>query len=332
MKVVIESKIPFIKGVLEPVASVEYLEPGEITRRTVKDADALIVRTRTRCDAALLEGTRVGWVGTATIGTDHIDRQWCEAHSVKTVSAPGCNAPAVAQYLFAALHALDIDLAGKTLGVVGVGNVGSIVARWGKSAGMRVLFCDPPRALREGDDAFVDLDTIASGADIITLHVPMTRGGEDPTYHLVDRQFMSRCLNRPLLVNAARGPVVNTGHLVEALDRGLIGGAVIDCWEGEPVIDRRLLNKALIATPHVAGYSLQGKQRATAMMVDAFARDFGIDPARLGPLPFVRPGQAPAELPARAIANYNIMDDDRRLRSNPEAFELIRNNYNYRSE
>lgn len=332
MKVIIENKIPFINGVLEPVADVVYLAPEQITAEAVADADALFVRTRTRCDASLLAGSSVRWIGTATIGTDHIDSRWCESRGITTVNAPGCNAPAVAQYLFSALAALDIELTGKTLGVVGAGNVGGIVARWGESAGMKVLRCDPPRARREGDDMFTDLDTIAAEADIITFHVPMTMEGPDKTFHLANRLWMNKCLRRPLIVNAARGPVVNTADLVDALRSGLIGGAVIDCWEGEPDISLDLLNLALIATPHIAGYSLQGKQRATAMVVNAFARDMGIDPGSLGKLPFEMPAPAPPTLLRSTVDRYDIMADDRMLRTHPNRFEQLRNRYNYRSE
>ncbi|MCH5347278.1 MAG: 4-phosphoerythronate dehydrogenase [Muribaculaceae bacterium] len=334
MKVVVENKIPFITGVLDPVAEVVYLAPEDITQAAVADANALIVRTRTRCDAALLDGSAVKWIGTATIGTDHIDLDYCRRRGIEVANAPGCNAPAVAQYVFAALnHLMPEGLAGRRIGIVGVGNVGSIVARQAERAGMEVLLCDPPRERREGGDRFVSLDEIARRADVITIHVPLSHDGPDATFHLADSDFYARCLHHPVIINAARGPVIDTAATVEALDGRLIAAAVIDCWENEPTIDRQLLDRVAIATPHVAGYSLQGKQRATAMIVDAFAAAHGIDPARLGPLPFDRP-TAPADviLSPADIALYDIAADDRALRRDPDSFEALRNNYKYRSE
>lgn len=336
MKIIVENKIPFIAGVLEPAGTVDYLPPEAITPGAVADADALIVRTRTRCDAALLEGSRVKWIATATIGTDHIDLDYCRRRGIKVVNAPGCNAPAVAQWVFAAIAA-TIDPAavkGMTLGIVGVGHVGRIVARWARALGIEVMLCDPPRVAAGDAEAadFVDHATLAACSDIITFHVPVTAAGPWPTRHLLDRRFMCNCARRPLILNAARGPVASTADLLDALASGLIGGVAIDCWEGEPAISLDLLNRAAVATPHVAGYSLEGKQRATAMVVDAFARDHaGI---ATGPLPFDRPAlMPPPPVSLEAVAEaYDIMADDRALRANPRAFESLRNNYNYRHE
>lgn len=333
MKVVIENKIPFIRGILEPVAKVIYAPHEKITPALVAEADALIVRTRTRCDAALLEGSRVKWIATATIGMDHIDLDYCVARGIRVVNASGCNAPAVAQYLFAALNRLFPDgLEGKTIGVVGVGNIGSIVARWARSAAMTVLECDPPRARREDSNRFVDIDRIAAEADIITFHVPMTMSGEDSTFHLADSNFYHMCKQKPVIVNAARGPVVDTSATIDAIDNNLIKAAIIDCWEGEPNINLQLLDRAVIATPHVAGYSLQGKQRATMMVIDAFAKDHNLDPRALGKLPFERPKDPDNSLVTPHIALYDISADDRALRASPASFETLRDNYNYRSE
>lgn len=330
MKTIVENKIPFIKGCLEPSGRVEYLAPGEITPGAVADADALVVRTRTRCDAALLEGSRVRWIATATIGTDHIDLDYCRDRGIRVVNAPACNAPAVAQWVMTALAALEVDPRGKTIGIVGAGGIGSVVERYARALGMEVLVCDPPRAEREGDAAFTDIGTLAERSDIITLHVPMTTTGTCPTRHLVDARLLSHCERRPLLLNAARGAVVDTAALVGALRSGLVGDAVIDCWEGEPAISLDLLNLAAIATPHIAGYSLEGKQRATAAVVSAFARDHGVATA---PLPFdVPPVPEPPASLGQIAATYDIMADDRALRRSPGSFEQLRNNYNYRHE
>lgn len=205
MKLIIEKNIPFIQGLLDGMADVEYLAPEDITPETMRDADALITRTRTRCDAALLEGSRCRFIATATIGTDHIDLDYCRARGITVANAPGCNAPAVAQYVFASILAYrkafglardvsDVDgcdsrLSNMSLAVVGVGNVGSIVARWGEGLGMRVLRVDPLRAMAEGPAGFSTLADAAREADVITFHTPLTRDGYCPTYHMADAVF-----------------------------------------------------------------------------------------------------------------------------------------------
>ncbi len=333
MKIAIEKHVPFIKGVFEPVAEVVYLAPDEFTPAAVADVDAIVTRTRTRCDAALLDGSRCRFIGTATIGTDHIDLDYCRHRGIEVVNAPGCNAPAVAQWVFAAIKTLTSrPFETMTLGIVGVGNVGRIVEAWGRSLGMKVLLNDPPRAAREGNGGFVSLETIAAESDVITFHTPLTCGGEWPTYHLCDEQFVVSLKRRPIILNAARGPITATVDLVDGLDSGFIGGLGIDCWEGEPSIDLDLLNRAKVATPHIAGYSVQGKIRATAMVVDALSRYFGVTPA---PLTVDVPGPAPMSVSAADIT-YDIFADTALLRaavpSLPASFEQLRNNYRLREE
>lgn len=331
VKVLVESHVPFIKGVIEPYADVEYADPADFTAERVRDADALIVRTRTRCAAPLLEGSRVKLVLTATIGTDHIDLPWCAEHGIKALNAPGCNAPAVAQYVLASIAALmNRPVEQHTLGIVGVGHVGSIVERWARALDMRVLLCDPPRARREGGD-FVTLADIARECDIITLHTPLTREGRDATYHLADKAFFESLRRSPILINAARGPVTDTAALIDALDRGQVSKAVIDCWEGEPQISRELLGRAAIATPHIAGYSLQGKVRATQMCLDALSEFFGLPAMKAA---------APAECGSLDVAEsvkvrgtgYDPMADTAVLKSAPADFESLRDNYRLRQE
>lgn len=328
MKVVIESKIPFISGVLEPLGiDVDYIDPDHITPEAVRDADALIVRTRTRCDAALLDGSRVSFVATATIGTDHLDLPYLRSRSITVANAPGCNAPAVAQYVWSVVNTL---LPGRrlTVGVVGVGHVGSIVARWGRSMGHTILCCDPPRAEAEGHDGFVTLDEIAYKADVVTLHTPMTRDGHHATYHIIDNALLQSLQRKPLLINSARGPVVDTAAVVDALDSRALGAAAIDTWEGEPAIDRRLLQLAAIATPHIAGYSLEGKKRATTMVLDALTRHFGLPRVTIAdPAPLAIPDSVTPE-----TLGYDPMADTMRLKADPTAFEALRNNYHLRHE
>lgn len=330
IKLVAESHVPYIDA-LGAVADIRRLGPAEFTPESIAGADALIVRTRTRCDAALLEGSDVRFVGTATIGTDHIDLDLCRRLGITVANAPACNAPAVAQYVFASLAALaNRPLAGYTIGIVGVGHVGSIVERWARSLGMKVMRCDPPRQRTEGGDDWFTLDDIARRADIITFHTPLTREGKDATYHLGSREFFASLRRAPIIINAARGPVVDNEAWADALEAGVTGPAVIDCWEGEPSISRRLLGLASIATPHIAGYSAPGKMRATQMVADAMTDCFGLPHVDCAPCPV--PDVPDAISQADAAFGYDPMADDRALRANPEAFESLRNNYALRPE
>lgn len=347
MKIIIEKNIPFIRGLLDAYAAVEYLAPEDITPAAMRDADALITRTRTRCDASLLSGSACRFIATATIGTDHIDLEYCRNNGVTVANAPGCNAPAVAQYVLASvLSWLDgkspVDT---TLAVVGVGHVGSIVARWAEGLGMRVLRIDPPRAEAEGnaDATFATLAEAAREADIITFHTPLTRTGRHATYHLADADFFASLRRKPMIINSARGPIVDNVALVNALDADIVDGAVIDCWEGEPHISPELLQRAFIATPHIAGYSREGKIRATVMALNALTAHFGL-PTVTPPEANFNIGYIPEHPSAEAIlASYNPFDDTAALRSacisgfdgdtfDASAFEALRNNYNYRTE
>lgn len=324
MKLIVENKIPHIAPLLAelPVEPL-FLSPGAITRDAIIDAEGLIVRTRTRCDAALLDGTAVRFIATATIGTDHIDLDYCRRRGITVASAPGCNAPAVAQWVFAALAAVRPDA--QTLGIVGCGHVGSIVERWGRAMGLRVLVNDPPRALREGPEGFCDLATIAREADVITFHTPL----DATTRHLASREFFAALRRRPAIFNAARGAIVDTPALVEALDKGLAGAAAIDCWENEPNISTALLERVAVATPHIAGYSRQGKMRASIMAADALRRYLGMAPT--GAAESVHRVPETVSL-AEAAASYDIAADTALLRARTAEFEALRNGYSLREE
>lgn len=333
--VIIENKIPFIKGLLESCCNVRYLAPEQITSQEMASTDALITRTRTRCDASLLAGSRCRFIATATIGTDHIDLDYCRANGITVANAPGCNAPAVAQYVMSVvgnwLNATDRSAAGTVMGVVGVGHVGSIVVQWARANGLKTLCCDPPRAA-EGDnnENFVSLERLAAECDIITFHTPMTRHGAYPTFHMAGKSFFSSLRRQPLLINSARGPVVDTPALIDALDAGLVGAAAIDCWENEPKIDRRLLDWAYVATPHIAGYSLEGKKRATQMAVRALTSFFGLpEPAIADAAPSGWPSAPSLEA---IMSSYNPAVDTAAFRADATAFETLRNTYNYRPE
>ena len=261
MKVVIDKYIPFLAEALQAQdVEVATLAPEEITRATVADSQALFVRTRTQVDSALLHGTRVRFVATATIGTDHLDIPYLEQQGVAWASAPGCNAQAVCDYVEEAINQFDN---GKTLGLVGCGHVGSKVKAMAERRGMRVLVSDPPKGMH------LPLEQLAAEADVITFHTPLTRTGAFPTYHLCDAAFLSHCRAGTLIINAARGGVVDEEALLQS---GL--PCAIDTWEGEPDINRNLLQHAWLASYHIAGYSLEGKINASQMVLDAFCRFF----------------------------------------------------------
>ena len=354
MKIVCDNKIPFLRGVFEPWAEVVYLPGPETTPGVVRDADAVVTRTRTRCDAALLAGSSVRVVASATIGFDHIDTAWCEAHGILWRNAPGCNSRSVEQYVAAALctlarrHSLRLDAL--TLGVVGVGNVGGKVAEMAARLGMRVLLCDPPRervlpsSTAATGNPFVSLDTICRESDIVTLHVPLEREGEDATWHLFDAARLSAMRADQFLINSSRGPVVDGAALRAALQAKALRGAVLDVWEGEPEPDRALMALLDIATPHIAGYSADGKANGTRMSVRTVAAVLGLPladwrpadiPAPAQPLAFTldAAGKDRQEVLSEAILHtYDILADDRALRAHPERFEQLRGDYPVRRE
>jgi len=347
MKIVVDDKIPFLKGVLEQFADVVYLPGKKIDREVVKDADALLIRTRTKCTEEMLEGSSVRFIGTATIGFDHIDTQYCEKNGIFWTNAPGCNSSSVQQYITAALLKMSSEfrftLKDKTIGIVGVGNVGSKVEKIARALGMKVLLNDPPRARKEGDSKFVLLGDILYNADIITVHVPLNIVGSDKTYHLFNDKSFKKMKKGAWFINSSRGEVTDTAALRKTLDSGKLTGAVIDVWENEPDIDLDLMGKTFIATPHIAGYSTDGKSNGTAIVVNSLCRHFGL------PLENWYPDNVPAPVqPVIAIDNkgksdedvvreavfqtYNISEDDLKLRFSPSDFEKQRGEYPLRRE
>ena len=340
MKIVADTNIPFLKGVLEPFAEVVYLDGRAIDRAAMSDADAIIIRTRTRCNAETLAGTRVKMIASATIGTDHIDLPWCAAHGIEVCNAEGCNAGGVADYVFSALYGTasrhSIKLDGATIGIVGVGHVGKIVEQMARSLGFRVLLNDPPRAAREGDAAFVDLDTLLEQSQVITLHVPL----DSTTRGMASEAFFEKMQPGAIFINAARGEVVDESALLHA--RPKLGALILDTWCNEPDVNPNLIEVCDIATPHIAGYSYQGKQNGTAMAVQAVARHFGIgalldfapqtETEALKPVSVHLQGKTQGEIAAILQYNYPIFTDDFLFRSNPGSFERLRSEYNYRRE
>lgn len=347
LRVVADDRIPFLKGVLEPFAQVTYLPGNRIDRNSIMDADALIIRTRTKCNEVLLTGTKVKFIATATIGFDHIDAAWCEQNNIKWTNAPGCNSSSVQQYVASALLKISGDsgflLRDKTLGIVGVGNVGSKVCKVAEAFGMKVLLNDPPRARREGSNGFATFEQILAEADIITLHVPLNMEGEDKTSGMFSSEVFSRMRKGAWLINTSRGEVVSTEAFKDALAGEKIDGAVIDVWEREPEIDIPLMHMAFLATPHIAGYSADGKANGTAMAVKSLSDEFRLPLAEWYPsgIPDTPEpvftvdcnGKDAEDIARRAVFHsYNIVEDDIRLRFDPSRFEKERETYPVRRE
>jgi len=347
LKIVADDKIPFLKGILEPFAEVRYFDGKDIGGKNISGADALIIRTRTKCTRELLDGSAIKYIGTATIGFDHIDTAYCESHGIKWKNAPGCNSSSVRQYIAAALLKIASDFrfdpGEKTIGIIGAGNVGSKVAEIAGIFGMKVLLNDPPRERTEGPDKFTDLGSLLKESDIVTLHVPLNFVGADKTYHLLDHRSVKKLKKRAWLINTSRGEVIETDALVTALDSVRLSGAVIDVWENEPDIDAGLMQKSFIATPHIAGYSTDGKANGTAIIVNDLASFFGIPLRNWYPLHIPAPavpvieinasGKGPVEVMKEAVgATYDIGQDDISLRFAPSDFEKLRGNYPLRRE
>lgn len=334
-KVVIESHIPAVPDELCRHFDIVRLDPEAITADAVRNADALIVRTRTRCDSALLSGSKVRFVATATIGTDHLDLRWLASNGITTVSAPGCNAPAVAQYVMSSIirHPLFHGFhAGRAIAIVGVGHVGTIVSRWAQGINMNVLHVDPPRQRRGDPGQWWSLREAAARAEIITFHTPLTHQGSDATFHLADQNLLSSMRSDALVINAARGGIVDETALLNHIDSGHLEAPIIDCWESEPDINRELLDRAFVATPHIAGYSIEGKQRATMRVVEALCSHFG-KPCPSFPPIYDPTGEGELQpKPMDITLSYNPLADTEALRQSPESFETLRNNYNLRHE
>lgn len=340
MKFVIDSAIPFIDDVFEPYAEVKYIDGQAIKPHHLKGVDALITRTRTNCTPELLDGSNVKIIATATIGTDHIDLDYCKQRGIYVCNAAGCNAGAVMNYVISAIYGTAsrkrVRLEGAKVGIIGVGNVGGRVANTLRLLGFNVLLCDPPRAEAEGAAQFCDLDFLLRNSDIVTLHVPLNQS----TRKMADAAFFSKMKLGAFFINASRGEVVEENDLLQAIPK--LGPVILDTWCNEPNVNRELIEKADIATPHIAGYSYQGKLLGTSMTVRSVARYFGIkDLFEFFPSPGSEPKDA-VKLDLRGLSegqiastiqyNYPIFTDDFMFRIHPEEFESLRQNYRYRRE
>ena len=327
MKIIIDNKIPFIRGEAEKLGfKVEYISGSSISRSDVADADILIVRTRTHCDANLLEGSSVRLVVTATIGYDHLETSWLESNGVSWTNCPGCNASSVKQYVHNSLLATGYLKSGTTVGVVGVGHVGSLVADDLEQAGMNVMRCDPPK----GEP--YTIEDIAHEADIITFHTPLTHTGDCPTFHLANDAFFHRLQKHPVIINSSRGEVVDNQALIKALMEGRVCDAIIDTWEGEPRLNLDLLALAVIATPHIAGYSADGKANATRMSLEAVCSFAGIKADISIHPPTLPDGYSYGKVASGPLRLYDPRIDTLRLKSSPSSFESLRGSYPLRRE
>ena len=355
VKIVCATNMPYALEAFGTLGDARIIEGRIISPDDVRHADILAVRSTTRVDRDLLDGSRVGFVGTATIGTDHFDIPYLEGRGIRWCYAPGCNANSVSEYVTAALLCLarrhGFRLRGLTIGVIGVGNVGNRVVGKATALGLQVLQNDPPRQEATGASVFQPLDSILPQTDIVTLHVPLTSDGRHPTIHMADRRFFDRLKHGCILVNAARGAVVDTDALLRAMDRGIVSHAVIDTWEPEPAYRTDLLARADLATPHIAGHSFEGKVNGTVMVYREACRFLGVPdawtPDGLLPPPLVPQIEVDAaerededalwEVVRRV---YDIEADDARMRAGIVAddrqrskhFDRLRSDYPMRRE
>jgi len=355
VKIVCDNNMPYAAEAFGTLGEVVLRDGRAITADDVHDAELLVTRSTTQVTRTLLAGSHLRFYGSAVIGTDHIDISYLEQAGIPWSAAPGCNAESVSNYLTAALLYLGgkhgFRLEGKTLGVIGVGNVGRKVVAKARALGMRVLACDPPRKRNPADtdaQSFVALDELLAAADVVTCHVPLTRAGVDRTYHLLDRAAFARMRPGVIFVNAARGEVIETDALLEVLGNR-VAHAVIDTWEGEPNYRPDLLARADIVSPHIAGHSYEGKVNGTMMVYEKACRVLGVAPTfqpQLPPPPLPEwSGDAagrPDEdvLREAVLAVYDIMGDDARLRAScgtdaaarAKAFDRQRKEYPVRRE
>jgi len=354
MKIIADANIPFVKECFSSIGEVTTISGREITPWVVADADVLLVRSITPVGVDLLAGSKVRFVGTATIGFDHIDLGFLQSKNIGFASAPGSNANSAAEYVIAGLLDIGqkyaIDLEGKSIGIIGVGNVGSRVAKKCAAMGMDVYLNDPPLQRQTGDTKYLPLEEIY-GCDFITFHTPLTFEGQDKTYHLADERFFKSLKDRCVFVNASRGAVVDSEALMSAVKSGRLRAVVLDVWENEPDIDIELLQMVDIGTPHIAGYSLDGKIAGMIMIYKAACEYFGIEP-KFGIEDFL-PEPAVPELKLNPNINndqdallsavqkiYRIDKDDAGLRrildktaeDRSKYFDGLRKNYHVRRE
>jgi erythronate-4-phosphate dehydrogenase len=330
MRIIADENIPYVTEAFDRLGSVKALPGRKMTRDMLAEADVLLVRSITPVNEALLAGTPVRFVGTATIGFDHVDTAYLQKQNIAFATAAGSNANSVAEYITAALLVLaerfSLRLEGKTLGVVGYGNVGTKVVRYASHVlGMNVLINDPPLQRQGVAVDFVDLDRVLAESDAVTFHVPLTKEGPDRTHRLIDAARLAKMKPGAILLNSSRGSVVVGADLKAALVADKLRAAVLDVWENEPTIDPDLLQRVALATPHIAGYSFDGKVAGTQMLFDAVCRHLKITDKFVNWTKLVPPADDPvirfhpasdvqADLRQVLRRIYDIEADDARLR------------------
>ena len=350
MHIVADENIPLVEKFFTDFGEIVRIPGRTMTAADVKDADILLVRSVTKVNESLLKGSKVRFVGTATIGTDHIDTEYLEQNRIGFASAPGCNAQAVVDYVLSALSVVidtrGIDFRDLTVGIVGIGNVGSLLRQRLEDMKVNVLACDPFKDQEE--EGLVSLDEILT-ADVVTLHTPITKKGEHPTYHLINAERLAQMKPDAVLINSARGGVVDNPALKAHLANHEDFSAIMDVWENEPELDTELLSLCSLGTPHIAGYSLDGKMRGTEMIYQAACEVFGLPVrAKLGqflPEPGIRKLNFSDHVPMHQAlrtairACYEIRVDDgvmratiKRSSSLREAFDEQRRNYPLRRD
>jgi erythronate-4-phosphate dehydrogenase len=348
MNIVVDTNIPYGGEAFAHLGTVRTLPGRSVSSELLGDVSALIVRSVTKVNAELLEGTPVRFVGTATIGTDHVDTGYLARQGIGFASAPGSNADSVAEYVVAALlrqaASTGRPLQDMTLGIIGVGNVGSRVRWRAEALGMKCLLNDPPLQRATKGEEFISRETLLASADVVTVHVPLSTQGPDATWHMVNAEFLKTMKDGAQFINTSRGSVVDEPALLASRDR--LGGLVLDVWENEPAIDPDMLAAAQIATPHIAGYSFDGKVRGTDMISRAASEFFGIDRDWSGERYLAEEGATVVLAQSRdplgdAVGRaYPIMEDDRRLRETlgmdasqaAIRFDLLRKEYPRRLE
>ena len=316
MLIIIDKGIPFLDGVFGSDIKVLYLAPEDITADVVREADALFVRTRTRINKELLAGSKVRFVATATIGFDHIDQDYCREAGIHWISCPGCNAQAVCDYVEEAVSSIKSDESALTIGIIGYGHVGKLVAQMAERNGYRVLLSDPPLGIG------MSLKELALQCDVLTFHTPLTHEGEHATYHLCNVDILRLCKPNALIINAARGGVIDEQALIDKLKgENEKVQAVIDCWENEPHLNQELLKMVDLASFHIAGYSIQGKMNASEMCLRAFCEFFS--------LPILSINKKAVPLQGDSAPGW-LKRISNQLKATPEHFEQLRKQYKLR--
>nr|WP_274387328.1 4-phosphoerythronate dehydrogenase PdxB [Rahnella ecdela] len=344
----VDENMPYAVELFSRLGNVQAVPGRPIPQDALNDADALMVRSVTKVNESLLAGKPVKFVGTATAGTDHVDDAWLTSTGIGFSAAPGCNAIAVVEYVFSSLLILaqrdGFQLRDKTVGIIGVGNVGSRLNARLEALGVRTLLCDPPRADRGDAGEFFPLEKLVAEADILTFHTPLNMSGPYATHHLVDADLLARLPADRILINACRGEVVDNAALLDALNGSKKLTAVLDVWEPEPDLSLALLDKVAIGTAHIAGYSLEGKARGTTQVFEAFSQFIG-QPQTV-PLESLLPAPEFAEVTLSGALSeakllrlihlvYDVRRDDRPLRrvaGKPGEFDKLRKFYEERRE